>query len=233
MKDDHNSDITDLSQLSLDTPAQRLKYIRNMLRLSRPYLHEKYNLSADSLNAWESGKIKLTEKALDRCITIYNKEGAFVSKNWILTGEGLTPKLSISIANYFQTPTPESLMNNTSLTDEELALQEIEFFKQSSPNATVLLVSSDDMLPLYGAGDYVGGRFRSSEFIRSCLGKDCIIETEEGEKYFRRLSAILPNGLCNLSCLNPNDNLEPVLFNVKVVMIAPVVWHRRQDQLSF
>ncbi|MFN7097065.1 MAG: helix-turn-helix transcriptional regulator [Gammaproteobacteria bacterium] len=226
MKDDN----TDLSELTLATPGQRLKYIRNMLRLTRAYLHEKYNLSTDSLNAWESGKLKLTPKALDRCIKIYNKEGIFVSKNWILTGEGLAPKLSISIANYFQTPTPDSQGNFADLTDDELILREVDFFKQTTPNAVVMLVSNDEMLPLYEAGDYVGGRFQSSDFIHSCLGKDCIIETLDGEKYFRRLSAILPNGLCNLSCLNPNDNLEPVLFNIKVAMIAPVIWHRRKDK---
>ncbi len=230
MEKNEQTSETLFDELVLDTPAQRLKYIRTLLRLTRPYIHEKYELSADTLNAWESGRIKLTDKGLERCLKIYNKEGAFVSKSWILTGEGLMPKLSLSLSGYFDSAIngeeSEGILND----EESIILSEIEFFKKTRPTATVMLVSRDDMLPLYSKGDYVGGHFRSGEDLKDCLGRDCIIETYEGERYFRRLSNLSSDGVCNLVSLNPNSegNLEPVLFNVEIARAAPVVWVRRR-----
>jgi len=217
-------------QLKLETPAQRLKYIRTLLRLSRPYIYEKYGLSADTLNAWESGRIKLTDKGLERCLKIYNKEGAFVSKSWVLSGAGLMPKLSLSLSSYFE-PVVSIEEPGAIFNDEESILREIEFFKHTTSNAVVLLISNDDMLPLYAKGDYVGGYFRSGEAVQSCLGRDCVVETATGERYFRRLSMLTVDGLFNLASLNPTmeGSLEPVLFNIEVRKAAPIVWIRRRD----
>lgn len=226
---DNHSDAALPFQLNTATAGQRLKYIRNMLRLTRAYLHQKYALSPDSLKAWESGKLKLTQKALDRCIKIYSKEGAFVSKHWILTGEGMRPKLSLSIASYFDMPHDDLALTSLLVNDEELVLREIAFFKSTSPYATVMLVSKDDMLPCYQVGDYVGGRFSAPEKLDQYVGKDCIIETIEGERYFRRLSLIEEDGNCHLNALNPQDNVEPLVYHRENMRVALVVWIRRRE----
>lgn len=213
--------------VSLETPGERLKYIRNMLRLTRPYLQEKYKLSIDTLNAWENGKLNLNEKAVDRCIKIYNKEGVFVSKDWVLKGHGLAPKLSISISSYFDSGKNSDFFSK--FTDEELIIKEIEFFKSISSEAVVMLVGDDSMMPSYQHDDYIGGRFESGD-LKNFLGKDCIVETETGERYFRRLSVVKKNNLCNLSSLNPKNHLEPVLFDIPVSKIAPVIWIRKNNK---
>lgn len=214
--------------IQLTTPGERLKYVRTMLRLTRSYLCENYALSPDSLRAWENGKLKLSPKALERCIKIYSKEGAFISKHWILTGEGLTPKLSLSIDKYFEGVDSSTQNESELLNDEELILREIAFFKSTSPNATVMLVTSDDMLPFYQKGDYVGGRFDSSGSWENYIGKDCIIETSEGERYFKRLESMDEEGNCCLVSLNFKEKLEPLVCHKKNFKLAIIVWMRRR-----
>ncbi|MCD8524329.1 MAG: helix-turn-helix domain-containing protein [Gammaproteobacteria bacterium] len=82
----------------MTTPGERLKYIRERLvKLSRAEIQEKHGLSQDTLAAWENGKIKITEKGIERCIKIYNAENLLFSKEWLLTGEGLNPNFSFEL----------------------------------------------------------------------------------------------------------------------------------------
>lgn len=216
------------SQLS--TPGERLKYIRELLRVSRAYISERYGLSADTLTAWENGKSKLTEKGLMRCMEVYRQEGVVLSKSWILTGEGLDPKLSVALGKYFNSSEPTE--TSEVVDDHELMYLEADYFKNSAQNSVIMIVSNADMLPLYSPGDFVGGRFRFHKNIAECIGKDCIIQTISGERYFRRLALGNTPKKYNLVCLNPawGGNPEPVLFDVEVESVAPVIWHRRADK---
>ena len=51
-------------ELATATPAERLKYIRQKVRLTRSYIGKKYELSAATLKSWENGANRLTEKGL-------------------------------------------------------------------------------------------------------------------------------------------------------------------------
>jgi transcriptional regulator with XRE-family HTH domain len=218
------------NKLKLSTPGERLKYIRELLRVTRAYINEHYGLSADTLTAWENGKSKLTEKGLTRCMEIYRQEGVVLSRSWILTGDGLDPKLSVTLGKYFNSSVPTE--SAETVDDHELMYREAEYFKNSAPNSVIMIVSSSDMLPLYSPGDFVGGRFRFNEDIAECVGKDCIIQTVNGERYFRRLALGNSPKKYNLVCLNPawGGNPEPVLFDFDIQSVAPVIWHRRADK---
>lgn len=211
------------------TPAERLHAIRMQLKLSRGAIFKTHGLSIDTLKAWESGKLKLTEKNLDRCINIYRKEGIVVSKSWILSGEGLDPKLSQDLGKYFSNVA--TIQNISSENDTILIMKEADFFKATTKNAIILLVSTEEMLPYYAPGDYVAGRFKPIEQIELAIGKDCIILTKSGEKYFRRLAKHHTGNSYNLVCHNPiwGSTSEPVMYNVEIAGIAPVIWHRRAD----
>ncbi len=218
-----------LSTDNLDTPGARLKSIRMRLKLTRGRICKMYSLPVDTLRAWENGKLRLTDKGLNRCINVYRNEGIIVSKSWILTGEGLNPRFSYEISQYFsEIP---NIDNHTVTDDNVLMIKEAEFFKKTSHDAIILLVTTDEMLPFYAAGDYVGGRLKKNEFAETALGKDCIIITRSGEKYFRRLSKDQTHGHFNLVCHNPirGRTLEPVIYNVDIDLIAPVIWHRKPD----
>ncbi len=213
------------------TPAERLKYVReNLLKLSRAEIQKKYSLSPDTLAAWENGKIKISEKGINRCIKIYSSENLILSKEWLLTGKGLSPKFSFDLNRYFKT---QKIENGTAsnIDDTMFLAKELEFFRSLSSNSITGLMSNNDMLPMYSQGDHVGGRLRFGEDIKKCVGKDCIIKTKDGDTYIRRIAKSESGKGFNLVCLNPewDGNPEPVIFNVEIESAAPIIWHRRND----
>lgn len=210
-------------------PAERLKYIRKLLGVTRAYLQEKYELPEITLKSWENARIKVSSVGVSRCVEIYRKEGLIVSEDWIMDGIGLDPVIQSSINDYFLSSTS---INNEELEhdDEMLMMRDANLFKESYSNAVVMLVSSDEMEPYYKSGDYVGGKARIGTEIETAINKNCIIFLSNGERFFRRLIKNSSGGY-NLVCLNPNPmTSEPVLFNVDISKVAPVIWHRCKDE---
>ncbi|MBA2652578.1 MAG: hypothetical protein H0U73_09980 [Tatlockia sp.] len=209
------------------SPGQRLKHIRSVLHLSRSYLQEKYGLPEVTLKSWENGTTKLTLSGAQRCVEAYRSEGLIVSEDWILEGAGLDPKTTVSVSQYFSTPTTLGLP----IEDDEISMiKDANVFKESHSNAVLMIVSNDDMRPFYWPGDYVGGRMRFNEKIESAINKDCIVYLKNGERFFRRLIKNTSGGY-NLTCLNPNEiTTEPVLYDVDIESVAPVIWHRKKDE---
>lgn len=216
--------------LAKKTPGERLKYIReNLLKLSRADVFTKYGMSPDTLAAWENGKIQVSEKGIEKCIKIYTAENLIVSREWLLTGEGLAPNFSFDLNRYFKT-LPNQIPGEK-IDDNINLIKEIDFFRSLSSNSVTGLVPNNDMLPLYSQGDYVGGRLRYAENIKDCIGKDCIIMTKDGAMYIRRIMKSHNNLGYNLVCINPewHGNQEPVLYNIEIECAAPIIWHRRPD----
>lgn len=213
----------------LKAPNERLKHLRELLKLTRAQVYEKYGIPQDSLAAWENGKARVTEKSVDRCLKAYRAEGLIASKEWVLVGEGFDPKFSLDLSRYFKTLSTE--MPESEIDDELLKVKELEYFKSLAPNSVVSVVSADDMLPLYASGDYVGGRFKFGKDIENCIGKDCIIKTMDGCNFVRRIAKNSSGTGYNLVALNPqyDGSPEPVLFNVEIECAAPIIWHRRSD----
>jgi DNA-binding transcriptional regulator YiaG len=229
--DETNTMQDDTNTTNMVTPGARLKYIReNLVKLSRSEVSKKHGLSPDTLAAWENEKIQVTEKGLERCIKIYNSENLLVSKEWLLTGEGLSPNFSFDLNRYFKNYSATTEAGN--LDDGLLLAREIEYFRSLTNNSITALISNEDMLPLYSRGDHVGGRLRDREHVGECIGKDCIIRLPDGATYIRRIANGKNEGHYNLACLNPHsdDNPEPVIFNVKIESAAPIIWHRRIDE---
>lgn len=207
--------------------GQRLKYIRSLLRLSRSYLQDNYGLPQVTLKSWENGTTPLTVSGAQRCVEAYRGEGLIVTEDWILRGVGLDPKTTATVSQYFATPSTEEMP----IEDEELSMvRDANLFKESHATAVVMIVSNDDMRPEYWPGDYIGGRMRSAEKLDTAVNKDCIVYLKNGGRYFRRLIKNSSGGY-NLTCLNPNEvTSEPVLYNVAIETVAPVIWHRWKDE---
>ncbi len=208
-------------------PGERLKYLRSLIRVTRAYLQEKYGLPEITLKSWENGKTNLTQGGAKRCVEIYLNEGIIVSEDWILEGVGLDPTASINIHNYFATPTEKELP----IEDDEVRMfRDANIFKESYPGTVIMVVSNDDMRPFYKPGDYIGGKMRYGNAIETAINKDCIIHLKNGERFFRRLIKNHSDGF-NLTCLNPYETtVEPVLYNVEIDCVAPVIWHRWKDE---
>ena len=211
---------------SLLTPGARLKHVRSLVRLSRAQLEKKYNIAQSTLKTWENETAKMSIYNIQRCIDIFRKEGWIVSEDWILDGEGLEPTPANLISNYFTDDTRKKLP----LAEDEIAMiNDVKMFKDANPNSVVMLVSNDDMRPIYKPGDYVGGKLRTKNLAETSIGKDCIVYLKSGGQFFRRVNRNKDGGY-NLACTNPNETTdEPVMYNVEIEMFAPIIWHRWKD----
>ncbi len=212
--------------LSLSNPSERLKHLRALLRVSRAFLQEKHGIPEVTLKSWENGTVKLSLAGVKRCIDAYRDEGLIVTEDWLLEGIGLDPTSSATIGQYFAEPKQAQMPLKD---DEACMIRDANLFKESYANAVVMMVSGDEMRPFYKPGDYVGGKLRSGKDIKTVINKDCIVYLKDKSRFFRRVVKNSSGGI-NLTCLNPNENTsEPVLFNVKVESVAPIIWHRSKD----
>ncbi len=215
-----------MNQQNVTTSGERLKYLRALIRVSRTYLQNKYDLPEVTLKSWENGTTKLSQMGAARCVEMYREEGLIVSADWILDGTGLDPKQSVAISHYFAQPTDKILSTEE---DEVLMLRDANRFKESHADAVVMVVSNDDMLPFYHPGDYVAGKMRYGDAVETVINKDCIVYLKNGSRFFRRVIKNSIGGY-NLTCLNPyGETAEPVLYNVVIESVAPVIWYRRKD----
>ncbi len=84
---------TNTNDMKSKSSGERLKYIRELTSLSRAKLAEETKLSASSVEAWESDKIKLSNRSISRIIKAYKSLGLSVSAEWIISGVGQSPLL--------------------------------------------------------------------------------------------------------------------------------------------
>lgn len=206
-------------------PGERIRYLRNIIGLARHEVASKYGIPEITLRSWEAEKSKLTERAMIRCIRYLGQEGILTNSEWINYGRGNEPRLTEpkSAKDLVQT-IDSNIISCLFDTQDQDILKEVTAFKELYQDSVILLVSGDNMEPLFHAGDYVGGRLVSLDDIDICVGKDCVVILADGSKHFRRVLKST-EGKINLLSINPNAK-EPVIFDVQLKFLAPVTWHR-------
>jgi len=227
---------------NLNTPADRLLYLRHRVaRLTRKEVAEKYDIPAVTLKTWESGTVPLTKKAVARCIAFFLKENIVVTEEWLLKGVGSDPKFSLNMNRYLAQESDEEPASTVQecveyyvvkqLVDNDSILQDVRYFKTQYKDSVVFLVPGDEMLPLYSAGDYVGGRDHRGEELMDVVNQICIVTLEDGRVLLRHV--YFDGSHYNLSCSNPQIKIaQPVLYEVNIISAAPVLWHRRASPIQ-
>jgi hypothetical protein len=226
------------------TPYQRLKYIRtDIVRLSRQHIQEKYGLSATTLKAWENGVAKLTIDGLEKCRNIYCQEGLPLEKNWLLPKPDTMLHASVlALARYKNYQQRIETLDDSNLfrlkdahyllpylqEDAICIVREASIFKELYPDAVILVVTGDEMLPKFRAGDYVGGRLRYGHEIETTLNRDCIVRLADGRDVLRCIVRGHNKDRYNLGVLNFSARTEEAaaLFDIEIIAAAPVIWHR-------
>lgn len=90
-----------------------------------------------------------------------------------------------------------------------------------------LEVSGDSMAPVYRRGDLLIGAKRSGASADNLLGLDCIVLTEDGNRYVKYLARGAIRGRFNLRSYNPSHG---DIENVKLAWAAPIIWVRRSQR---
>lgn len=81
-----------------------------------------------------------------------------------------------------------------------------------------LKVTGDSMEPAYREGDYVYYN-ADNDFSPECLGRDCVVQTDEDVTYLKRLKVSSKPGLYDLLSLNPQ---YPDMLGVRIKRAARV-----------
>lgn len=91
-------------------------------------------------------------------------------------------------------------------------------------HAIGLEVRGNALAPSYRNGDLIIGIRRTGGRYDNFIGLDCIVETEEGERYLKFLARGSMRGRFNLRSYDP---AEKDIENVQLQWVAPVAWIRR------
>lgn len=186
----------------------RLRFLRSLTGLTRAEIENKYTLPEITLKKWETGKMPLSEKGINKCLEIYRSENIITNKNWLRSGEGVMP-------TFYQ-----------SETDDEKSL---EYFKNLYPSCIIHNIPNNDMLPKYSKNEVVIGSIYEQEY-KNLNNRDCIVSLNKNEEEIILLRKLLVNEdkTINLLCTNP-ENDEAMIFDVQVNFIAPVMWHKLRN----
>jgi HTH-type transcriptional regulator, cell division transcriptional repressor len=114
--------------------------------------------------------------------------------------------------------------------DRKIA-NELSLFKSQYKNSVDYIVVDDGMEPLYKRNEYVAGISLAGKRIDEALGLNCIIQLENGNVLLRLLRKGAELDTYTLICLNTTQVDVPVLYNVKIEWVAPVIFHRKRNML--
>ncbi|OAJ35338.1 transcriptional regulator [Piscirickettsia salmonis] len=210
--------------------GQRLKELRQLLGFTRKIIHKKYGISENTIKNWELG-VTITDTAFSKLLPLYANEGVVFAPDWVRTGKGKKPYVSLEISEESEKKKFKVIPNES---DE--AIEDNQLFKNNDPNKIVVKVNGNYMLPVYRAGDYVGGRLKhvNDKLLESLHNTDCIVIDKNGMTYVRRLclekQSIKTRTKLNLACLNiweEGGQYNHLIYDVKAVKIAPIVYHRK------
>ncbi len=209
--------------------GERVAVLRRMTRLSRRLVQQKYGISKTTLQGWEEGKGNgLTEKGAKKLISALKADGVHCSYEWLMFGVGAAPQ---TIGRFGSENFSSTEIDDLSQAEQnEFIADELQLFHQHYETAIDFIVADDGMEPRFIQGEYVAGCRKHLDAIEKCIGLDCIVQTSEGDVLLRRLKQSSINGHYTLQCINPDTTVEkPYLYDVKILMAAPVIWTRRKD----
>ncbi len=207
--------------------GERVRSIREQLRLSRNDMQLKYGISAASLQNWEDARYGgLSEKGAKRLIKAFQAAGIDCDLQWLLFGLGPAPALGTVYSQ--ETPPTIAIAENPAHYEVMAIAKELRVFHQLHADAIDTIVADDGMLPCLAIGDYVAGqRFYGCD-IAKALGSNCIVQTTSGQTMVRYLQAGDQQLGYRLSCLNTVAKVASLqLENVQLFSAAPILWIRK------
>jgi hypothetical protein len=208
--------------------AERVRRIRNLSNLTRKEICNDGTININTFKGWEIGRYGgLPADGAEKIVARVSKEGVKCTPEWLLYGSGAPPQVITDftpIKNVAQKDAPSPEINTDE--QEKIILDELLLFRKSYKDIVYIVVSDDSMMPCYKPGEYVAGVNHYGDKIHDLVGRDCIVQTEEGKIFLRTLREGNQNHLYTLICTNTQTTLkEPVLYNIKLFSAAPVTRH--------
>lgn len=212
---------------NLDTIGKRIGFIRSILRATRSYLQNEYNISSSSIKVWEYDKIVPTKQSLEALVYAFNNEGIEVSLDWLEKGGDKPPLLNQKLNITNKKILKENKNENLSLisSDDQRALIELKKLISLYDDCIYMYLSDESMNPRYAQNSWIIGRKKP---LNECVGRDCIIKLTDSENFtFRRIIKNKYENKYTIYVLNPIDGIyDPNIINADIEFAAPVTWVR-------
>lgn len=206
--------------------AARVKRVRNLANLSRKEMCDCESLNVNTYKGWELARYGgLPREGAFKIVERVAREGVLCTVDWLLYGSGSGPQLQLGLSN---TSGANIQQTQEKVLNESQAIQnEIIYFSKQFENTVSLKLSDNSMKPFYQSGDYVAGiKIDPAEFINA-VGENCIVGLKSGEVLCRNLRRGYENKY-QLACLNLETDIDkPVLYDVELMFVAPILWHRK------
>lgn len=221
--------IAESSSDSADARAARLRRIRNLANLTRKEMCARSGIKLDTLIGWEVARHGgLTENGAKKIIDCIAGENVQCTLSWLLHERGPSPIVLPQDAHFKTTLKHDA--TDILLSEEKLISNELHLFHAQYPDAMSYKVEDDAMSPHYLVNDYVAGVKRASQKISPFIGYDCIVQLEDGKILLRCLHEGTIQNKYTLLCHNTKTTSSmPVLHDVKLIYVAPVIWMRRKN----
>jgi len=183
----------------------RLRAIRTgLLKLSQPEFAEKIGVAGVTVRAWETGKTRITPNFLQKLITELSRLEVPVSKDWLLTGEGISPF-------------DRSLFNNTKISEKDI-------FLSLNPGAILFEIQDSSYEPLYYKGDIVGAFPIEAPSISSM--SYTLIDIDSKRREIRKSIFTEDNQLILLP-FHPESGKKAVVFEASMSTYK-IIWFKGQ-----
>ncbi len=217
----------------LEEKANRLIQLRNLAKLSRKDMAQIAEVSFSTYKGWENSRFGgIPTKRAELLVNALNLEGINSSVDWLMLGIGTPPRKILTHQN-------DNIRNILSLSKnlpqeqlEELRIKaELEFFcNNNNWNTLSTTVDDNSMGPIFSSGDLVAGVKLPPEQFAQAIGLNCIVRTKNNKIFLRQIQKGSSSDLFTL--LSLNNQCISIMYDIKLVDIAPVSWIRRKSQLS-
>jgi transcriptional regulator with XRE-family HTH domain len=219
--------------------AKRLKILRQMAGLTAKRLSEISDIGESTIRYWEEGRAGgLSRKGAHKLVIALANYGIECTEHWLLEEIGEPPRHTDALfsksAETLASKYAHKNKTTTSLSETERIQKETEYFHEINHNTITIQLNDNGVEPFYLQGDIIGGIKVEPEHHNQFIGKTVLVETEGNEVFCRQLHKGSQPELYNLSCTNTTTTVpEPILFNIKIVTLAEIVWIRRRSTLVF
>jgi phage repressor protein C with HTH and peptisase S24 domain len=95
-------------------------------------------------------------------------------------------------------------------------------FSLDDADPIAIEVRGESMLPVYRPGDYLLCSRRRGIDIQQCLNRDCVLKTDQGEGYVKKLISGPDPSTFTLISYN-----APAIEGVRLLWAAPIIWVKR------
>lgn len=197
--------------------GKRIKLIRHMLQMRTFEFADFINAGDSTVRYWEAGKgTGLTERGALKIIGALEASNLNCSIEWLLEGKDTPPSFKKEDIVSTKARSPEVAQNAVINIQDE-----VDLFRETYDNATVLKITDDAMAPYYNLGDYIGGIWVAGHQLNEMIGQICVIQTLDGRTLLRKINAHLEGKNYQLSCINPTTSM-PLVIEVEVLTVAPI-----------